>query len=88
MSTEEVTEEEVSIGKIGDWNKTRKYEEDMYWFSEVDLSAYEGKYVATIGKEVVAFRDNAKTVLEEAKKKFPREVPILAKIPKGDLLIL
>lgn len=34
--------------------------EEMEWFSNADFSAYTGKYIATIGKTVVAFGDNAK----------------------------
>lgn len=61
--------------------------EEMEWFANADFSMYEGKYIATIGKEVAAFGDNAKLVWEEAKRKFPWAEPIIAKIPTGDLLI-
>ena len=62
--------------------------EEMEWFSKADFSKYEGKYIATIGKNVVAFGDNAKLVRDEARRKFPNEEPIIAKIPTDDLLIL
>jgi hypothetical protein len=62
--------------------------EEMEWFSKADFSKYAGKYIATIGKNVVASGDNAKLVWEEAKRKFPKDTPILAKVPKDELLIL
>ncbi len=61
--------------------------EETEWFANADFSMYEGKYIATIGKKVVAFGDNAKIVREEAKRKFPGVEPIIAKIPTDDLLI-
>ena len=61
--------------------------EEMEWFANADFSMYEGKYIATVGKKVVAFGDNAKLVLEDAKRKSPLTEPILAKIPTDDLLI-
>lgn len=62
--------------------------EEMEWFSNADFSMYEGKYIATIGKNVVAFGDNAKLVRDEARRKFPNEEPIITKIPNDDLLVL
>jgi len=61
--------------------------EEIEWLANVDFSMYEGKYVATVGKKVAAFGDNAKLVWEEAKRKFPGSEPIIEKVPKGDLLI-
>ncbi len=53
-----------------------------------DLSEYAGKWVAIVGEEVVASGDNAKVVFEEAKRKFPDRLPLLAKVPKDEILIL
>jgi hypothetical protein len=61
--------------------------EEMEWFANADFSMYEGKYIATVGKKVVAFGDNAKIVRDDAKRKFPGVEPIMAKIPTSDLLI-
>ena len=55
---------------------------------KADLSKYSGKYIAIVGDKVVASGENAKEVLEEAKKKFPDDIPTLAKIPKEEALIL
>lgn len=61
---------------------------EFEFFVKTDLSRYGGKYVAIVEDEVVASGDNAKKVLEEAKKKFPDKTPLLAKIPKKESLIL
>lgn len=64
--------------------KSKEFE----FYVKADLSKYKGKYVAIIGDKVVAHGDNAKEVLEEAKRKFPDKTPTLAKIPKEEVLIL
>ena len=63
--------------------KDKSYE----FYVNNDLSDYAGKWVAIIGERVVASGDNAKTVLAEAQKKFPNKLPLLAKIPKEEVLI-
>ena len=63
--------------------KSKEFE----FYLKADLSKYEGKYVAIVGDEVVASGENAKEVLEEAKKKFPNKKPALAKIPKEGIFI-
>ncbi len=59
---------------------------EFEFYVKADLSKYEGKYVAIVGEEVVAFGENAKSVWEEAVKKTGK-TPTLAKIPKGDVLV-
>ncbi len=44
--------------------------EELEWLANADFSMYEGKYVAIVGKKVVAFGDNAKIVRDEAKRNF------------------
>lgn len=61
---------------------------EFEFYLKADLSKYEGEYVAIVDDKVVAFGDNAKEVLDEAKKKFPNKKPMLAKIPTEDTLIL
>ncbi len=46
--------------------------EEINWFSKANFNMYAGKYVAIIGKNVVAFGDNAKLVWEDAKRKFQK----------------
>lgn len=62
--------------------KSKEFE----FYLKADLSKYEGKYVAIVGDKVVASGDNAKEVLEEAKRKTGK-TPTLAKIPTEDTFI-
>ena len=63
--------------------KSKEFE----FYLKADLSKYEGKYVAIIEDKVIASGDNAKKVLEEARRKIPDKTPTLAKIPTADTFI-
>lgn len=54
----------------------------------VDLSKYRGRYVAMVKGRVVASGENAQTVWNKARKRRPGETPTLAKVPKGETLVL
>ncbi len=54
----------------------------------MDMTKYEGKYVALINGTVVGSGSNAKTVLDDARKKHPKEEIILMKVPEEETLIL
>ena len=60
---------------------------EFEFYVKTDLSKYAGKYIAIVGDKVVASGDNAKEVIEEAKKKTGKN-PTIAKIPKEEALIL
>ena len=64
--------------------KSKEFE----FYVKADLSKYEGKYIAIVDDKVVASGDNAKVVIENAKKKFPDRNPMLAKVPREEALIL
>ena len=57
------------------------------FFVAIDFSKYKGRYVAVVGKRVVASGTNAKQVWLEAKRKNPTARPELHKVPKGETLI-
>lgn len=61
---------------------------EFEFYLKANLRKYEGKYVAIVDDRVVASGDNAKEVLDEAKRKFPLKIPTLAKIPREEALIL
>lgn len=61
---------------------------NVNWFSKHNFSKYRGKYVAVVGEKVVASGSNAKRVWEDAKKKYPKESPALAKIPDKETYVL
>lgn len=60
------------------------------WFisNPEELKKYAGKHVAIIDDQVTAACDSAKEAYEMAKRKFPKEIPLLTYIPKGETLIL
>ena len=58
------------------------------FYVKANLQKYEGKYIAIVGKKVVSSGDNAKVVLDAATKKFPKKMPMLAKIPREGTFIL
>jgi len=52
------------------------------------LRKYAGKHVAIVDDKVVGVEDSAKEACEMAKKRLPKESPLLAYIPTGEILIL
>ncbi len=60
---------------------------EFEFYVKADLSKYKGKYIAIVEDKVVASGENAKEVLDEAKRKFPNKIPTIAKIPKEEALI-
>jgi len=52
------------------------------------LRKYAGKHVAIVDDKVVGVGGSAKEAYETAKKRFPKEIPLLAYIPTGETLIL
>jgi len=56
--------------------------------SRINFTKYKGKYIAIVGKKVVASGENAKVVLDHAKAKRPGKEIVLRKIPEEETLIL
>ena len=56
-------------------------------FFVIDFSRYKGRYVAVVGRRVVASGTNTKQVWLKAKKKNPTARPELHKVSKGETLI-
>lgn len=61
---------------------------EFQFFVETPLTQYKGKYVALLGKKVVASGVSAKEVWEKAKRKYQKELPTIAKIPKEEVLVM
>ena len=51
-----------------------------------DLEA--GKWIAVVGKEVVAKGVNAKEVYEQAKKAYPNKEPFIMKVPSDAVMLM
>lgn len=58
------------------------------FFVTTNLKKYQGQYIAIVGRTVAAHGKNAKTVWKEAKRKHPKALPTLAKLPKEEVLVL
>ena len=57
------------------------------WFTRADLSRYENKYVAIVGKTVACADEDPETAYTKAKKKYPGREIVLWKVPQGDAFI-
>lgn len=69
-------------------NSKKQSSAEFDFFVKADLKSYKGKYIALLGKKVVASGDNAKEVWEKTKAKYPTQIPTLAKLPKEEALVL
>ncbi len=58
------------------------------WFSKADLSKYRGRYIIIRGRRVYSSGKSPKRLLHKFRHKYPKEVPLLAKIPEDETLIL
>lgn len=70
------------------FGKQSEFSPEFEYFLKADLSRYKGQYVALLGKKVVASGVNAKQVWQKARKKFPAQLPTLAKLPKEEVFSL
>ena len=62
--------------------------QEFEFFLKFPLKKYRGKYIAILGKKIVASGKTAKEVWEKARKKYPRQLPTIAKLPKEETLVL
>ena len=60
----------------------------MKWFANANFEKYKGQYIAILNEKVIASGNNAKIVWAESKKKYPKEMATLWKVPKKDLMVL
>ncbi len=58
------------------------------FFVAIDFSKYKGRYVAIVGRRIVASGKDAEKVWLEAKRKHPDAQPELLKVSKGETLVL
>ncbi len=56
--------------------------QEFDFYSLSDMSEYAGKWVAILGKEIIASGDDLKEVYREAKKKAGNKEPLFSRIPK------
>jgi uncharacterized protein DUF5678 len=58
------------------------------WFTQADLGFYKGRYVIIRGRRIVASGKSPHRLLQKFRSKHPKEIPLLAKIPDDETLIL
>jgi Family of unknown function (DUF5678) len=58
--------------------------QEFDFYSVTDMSKYGGKWVAILGKEVIASGEDLKKVHKEAIKKAGRKEPLFARVPKQE----
>lgn len=82
----------MTKNKFGNKKVRQKTEKSVFpefrFFIETPLKEYEGSYVALLGKKVVASRHLAKDVWEKARKKYPKYLPTIAKVPRKEVLVM
>jgi hypothetical protein len=61
---------------------------DYDWFVKTDLSEYKGEYVIIQGEKVVLHGRDLTEMLAEFRKKYPKEVPKIARVPDEETLIM
>ncbi|MGC1120155.1 MAG: DUF5678 domain-containing protein [Candidatus Methanofastidiosia archaeon] len=57
-------------------------------YYNLDKTGLENQYLVLINGEVVAKGEDIETMLEEVRKKYPDEIPFVAKVPDRKMLIL
>ena len=61
---------------------------EWYVSNPEKLQKYAGKHVAIVDDKIAGVGNTAKKAYDTAKKKYPKESPLLAYIPTGETLIL
>lgn len=65
----------------------QQLKQNYEFFIETDLQEYEGEWVAICNNKIVAHGKDVKKVFEDAQKKFPKNKPLLSKIPSKATMI-
>ena len=62
--------------------------ENFKAFMELDESQYLNEYVIIVQGKVVAHGEDANKLLSEIRSQYPEEIPLIAKIPPEEVLVL
>ena len=60
----------------------------LEWFRHTDLGRYKGRYVIIRGRRIISSGKSPDRLLQKFRRKYPKETPLLAKIPDEETLIL
>ena len=67
---------------------SKKKNEFECLLSMQDLGKYVGQWIAIVNDEIVSTGESGKEVFNEAKQKFPRNIPLLLKVPSNTIMLL
>jgi hypothetical protein len=56
--------------------------------SEEDLSLFAGQWIAVLNEEIVAHNNSFKEVYKYVKENYPRERPLIGKLPEANPVVL
>lgn len=62
--------------------------ENFQTFVKLDKSKLANQYVVIINRKVFATGKDIESMLKKARKKYPRKIPFVAKVPDKELLVL
>jgi len=62
--------------------------ENFKAFMELDETKYINEYVMIVQGKVVAHGEDAKNLLFEVRTQYPKEIPLIAKIPPEGIVVL
>ena len=62
--------------------------ENFQAFLRLDVDKYANGYVVIVDKKVVASGKDIVSMLKKTRKKYPRRIPFVAKIPDKSVLVL
>jgi hypothetical protein len=63
-------------------------EKNYEWFLHANLKGYDDQWVVVVDKKVVASGNDINRILTEAKEKYPKAEPLLAKVSGKHTLVL
>ncbi len=61
---------------------------DFEWYVKADLSRYKGEYVIIKDEKVIYHGKDMNKLLQQFRKRYPNEVPKVAKVPLEETLVL
>jgi len=62
-------------------------DKNYQFFMKTRFDHYIGEWVAICNEKIVSHGKDVKKVFEDAKKKFPREMPLLTRVPDKETMI-
>lgn len=63
-------------------------EENFQWIVTQNLTDYTGLWIAVVDKDIVGKGKDVLRVIENARKKYPKRVPFVYKVPSAEIITL